>query len=319
MDLEKILEIGKTTLAIEIEELSYTQKNLNESFAKVVTKIFGAKGKLVVVGIGKSAHVGRKMVATLNSTGTPSQFLHAAEALHGDLGLLEKEDVVLCLSNSGNSPEIVALAPILKNYASYLIGMTGNPRSRLAEVSDLILSTFVNKEADPNRLAPTSSTTVQMALGDAIAVALMELRNFDQNDFAKLHPGGSLGKNLIAKVEQFINDNKPEVGENSGIRDIIISVSASKHGITVVTKDENILGVITDGDLRRMLIKNEQISNITAKDIMSVHPKTIEKTAFAREAMAILKDNNVGQLVVTDHEKYVGIIDIHTLLDEGII
>ncbi|HOB25455.1 MAG TPA: KpsF/GutQ family sugar-phosphate isomerase, partial [Kaistella sp.] len=291
---------------------------LSEDFLKAVEIINSAKGKLIIVGIGKSAHVGNKIVATLNSTGTPSQFLHASEAIHGDLGVIQKTDVVLCISNSGNSPEIVNLAPFLKEYSSALIAMTGNPNSKLAEFSDVILNTHVEKEACPIKLAPTSSTTVQMALGDALAVCLMELNGFKENDFAKFHPGGSLGKNLTAKVDQFLSSQKPQVSENSGIREIIISVSGSTHGITVVTDNEKITGVITDGDLRRMLMSEQDVSKIIAKDIMSKNPKSIDKNALAKEAMAVLKEKNIGQLIVTENGKYFGIIDIHRLLDEGI-
>ncbi len=318
MNTSEILDLAKKSLEIEISELENLKNRLGEDFLKAVEIISSAKGKLIVVGIGKSAHVGNKIVATLNSTGTPSQFLHAAEAIHGDLGVIQIQDVVQCISNSGNSPEIVNLVPFLKSYSSALIGMTGNLKSKLAENSDVVLNSFVEKEACPNKLAPTSSTTVQMALGDALAVCLMEIKNFKENDFAKFHPGGSLGKNLTATVEQFLSTQKPEISENSGIRDIIISISASSHGITVVTDKEQILGVITDGDLRRMLMKNEDISGVTAKEIMSRNPKFIEKNALAKEAMKILKDNNIGQLIVTENGKYYGIIDIHRLLDEGI-
>lgn len=314
----EILDLAKKSIQIEITELQRLSDRIDEQFAKAVETIYSAKGKLIVVGIGKSAHIANKIVATLNSTGTPSQFLHAAEAIHGDLGLIQKQDVVLCISNSGNSPEIVSLVPFLKKYASALIGMTGNLKSKLAEGSDIVLDTNVEVEACPNQLAPTSSTTVQVALGDALAVCLMELRQFKDSDFAKFHPGGSLGKNLTATVEQFLSPQKPEVSQDASIKEVIISVSASKHGITIVTENGNIVGVITDGDLRRMLIDNEDIKNITAKDIMSKNPKSIEKTALAKEAMKILKENNIGQLIVTENNDYHGIIDIHRLLDEGI-
>ena len=318
MNQPDILQLAKNAIDIEISELENLKNRLNEDFLKAVETINSAKGKLIIVGIGKSAHVGNKIVATLNSTGTPSQFLHASEAIHGDLGVIQKTDVVLCISNSGNSPEIVNLAPFLKEYSSALIAMTGNPNSKLAEFSDVILNTHVEKEACPIKLAPTSSTTVQMALGDALAVCLMELNGFKENDFAKFHPGGSLGKNLTAKVDQFLSSQKPQVSENSGIREIIISVSGSTHGITVVTDDEKITGVITDGDLRRMLMSEQDVSKIIAKDIMSKNPKSIDKNALAKEAMAVLKEKNIGQLIVTENGKYFGIIDIHRLLDEGI-
>jgi len=318
MNQPEILQIAKNAISIEIKELENLKNRLDDNFLKATELINSAAGKLIIVGIGKSAHVGNKIVATLNSTGTPSQFLHASEAIHGDLGVIQKTDVVLCISNSGNSPEIVNLLPFLKDYSSALIGMTGNLNSKLAEFSDVILNSSVEKEACPIKLAPTSSTTVQMALGDALAVCLMELNGFKENDFAKFHPGGSLGKNLTAKVEQFLSSQKPQVSENANIREIIISVSGSSHGITVVTDNEKITGVITDGDLRRMLLSEQDLSKIIAKDIMSAHPKSIDKNALAKEAMQILKDKNIGQLIVTDHGKYHGIIDIHRLLDEGI-
>jgi len=318
MDRTNIISIAKNTLEIEISELEKLKNRIDDHFARAVEIIHSAKGKLIVVGIGKSAHVGNKIVATLNSTGTPSQFLHASEAIHGDLGVIQKQDVVLCISNSGNSPEIANLVSYLKDYSSALIGMTGNKTSKLAEFSEVILDTHVDVEACPNKLAPTSSTTIQMALGDALAVALMELNDFKANDFAKFHPGGSLGKNLTSRVEQFLSSQKPQVTEDASIRDVIISISASSHGITVVTNEDQLIGVITDGDLRRMLMKGEDISKVLAKDIMSAHPRTIEKEALAKEAMKILKDNNIGQLVVTENGKYFGIIDLHKLLDEGI-
>lgn len=313
-----IISNAKKTLEIEISELEKLRDRIDEDFEKAVKVIHAATGKLIVVGIGKSAHVANKMVATLNSTGTPSQFLHASEAIHGDLGVIQKQDVVLCISNSGNSPEIVSLVPYLKDYSSSLIGMTGNKNSKLAEFSDLILDTHVDVEACPIKLAPTSSTTVQMALGDALAVSLMELNNFKANDFAKFHPGGSLGKNLISKVDDFVSSQKPQVSENDSLKDVIISISSSRHGITVVTDQKNIIGVITDGDLRRMLMNEINISEVSAKDIMSLNPKKVERNSLAKDAMKILKDNNIGQLVVTENGKYFGIIDLHKLLDEGI-
>ncbi|UOE37071.1 KpsF/GutQ family sugar-phosphate isomerase [Chryseobacterium oryzae] len=318
MERDKIISIATSTLSIEISELEKLKQRIGDEFVKAVEIIHSAKGKLIVVGIGKSAHVGNKIVATLNSTGTPAQFLHASEAIHGDLGVIQKQDVVLCISNSGNSPEIVNLVTYLKDYSSALIGMTGNRKSKLAEFSDVILDTHVDVEACPIQLAPTSSTTNQMALGDALAICLMEWNHFKENDFAKFHPGGSLGKNLTARVEQFVSSQKPQVSQESSIKEVIISISASSHGITVVTDHEEIIGVITDGDLRRMLLNGDDISKVLAKDIMSVNPKTIEKDALAKDAMKILKNNNIGQLIVTENSKYFGIIDLHKLLDEGI-
>ncbi len=318
MNPKEILFNAHQALDIEIDELKNLRNRLNDSFIKSVLTINEVQGKLIVVGIGKSAHVANKIVATLNSTGTPSQFLHAAEAIHGDLGVIQKQDVVLCISYSGNSPEIVNLIPFLKEYSAALIAMTGNPESKLAKAADIVLDTHVDKEACPNKLAPTSSTTVQMALGDALAVCLMDLKDFKEIDFAKFHPGGSLGKNLTAKVEQFVSKNKPEVTSQASIRDVIISVSGSKHGITVVVENGEIIGVITDGDIRRMLLDQDDISQVKASDIISKNPKTIDKNSLAKEAMLILKQYNIGQLVVTDQNQYYGIIDIHKLLDEGI-
>ncbi|MBT0534251.1 KpsF/GutQ family sugar-phosphate isomerase [Riemerella anatipestifer] len=319
MKSSTLIDIAKKAIDTEIAELERLRDSLDNSFLDAVELINKSSGKLIVVGIGKSAHVGNKIVATLNSTGTPAQFLHAAEAIHGDLGVVQKNDVVLCISNSGNSPEIVNLAPYLKQYSVGLIGMTGNLKSKLAEHSDIVLNTFVEKEACPNKLAPTSSTTVQMALGDALAVCLMEINHFKDTDFAKFHPGGSLGKNLTAKVGQFLSSQKPQVSEEASIKEVIISISASTHGVTVVTEGETIKGIITDGDLRRMLMGNDDIKEIKAKDIMSLTPKTIDKEALAKEAMRILKQYNIGQLIVTDKGNYFGIIDLHTLLDEGIL
>ena len=318
MNRSHLLNLAKDALSIEISELENLKKRLDDHFLQAIELINSAEGKLIIVGIGKSAHVANKIVATLNSTGTPSQFLHASEAIHGDLGVIQKSDVVLCISNSGNSPEIVKLLPFLKDYSSALIGMTGNLNSKLAEFSAVVLDSSVENEACPIKLAPTSSTTVQMALGDALAVCLMELNGFKEQDFAKFHPGGSLGKNLTAKVDQFLSSQKPEVSENANIREIIISISGSSHGITVVTENENILGVITDGDLRRMLLSENDLTTISAKNIMSKNPKSIDKNALAKEAMVILKERNIGQLIVTENEKYYGIIDLHRLLDEGI-
>lgn len=319
LEPNSIIALAQKSIDIELNELKSLSKRIDESFVRATQVISKATGKLIVVGIGKSAHVGNKIVATLNSTGTPAQFLHAAEAIHGDLGVIQKQDIVLCISYSGNSPEIVNLIPFMKDYSDILIAMTGNPESHLAQAADIVLNTHVEFEACPNKLAPTSSTTVQMALGDALAVCLMEISGFQAKDFAKFHPGGSLGKNLTARVEQFLSTQKPEVHPQTGIRDVIISISASRHGVTVVKEDQKIVGIITDGDLRRMLMHTEDVSQMKAQDIMSKNPKTIDRGELAKTAMAILKENNIGQLVVTDQNEYYGIIDLHRLLDEGII
>ena len=315
-----LIQIAQDVFREEIQELEAIASRINDSFVDAVNAIFNAKGKLVIVGVGKSAHIANKIVATLNSTGTPSQFLHATEAIHGDLGLLRPEDVVICISKSGNTPEITYLAPILKQYASVLIGLTSNLKSELAKNSDIVLDVNVTKEACPVNLAPTTSTTSQLVMGDALAVALMKMRSFSQNDFAKYHPGGALGKRLLWTVENIVDpERKPFVQPDSSISEVINSLTSGRHGITAVLDGKKIIGVITDGDLRRMLLNNKTFDHLTAKDSASMHPKTINKAEKAREALAILRQNSIGQLVVVDDEnEYYGILDIHSILNEGI-
>jgi arabinose-5-phosphate isomerase len=316
----ELIQIAQNVFREEIQALEAISSRINESFVDAVNSIYNTKGKLVIVGVGKSAHIANKIVATLNSTGTPSQFLHATEAIHGDLGMVQPEDVVLCISKSGNTPEITYLAPILKQYASVLIGLTSNPKSELAKSSDIVLEITIDKEACPVNLAPTTSTTSQLVMGDAIAITLMKMRAFSQNDFAKFHPGGALGKKLLWTVENIVDpDRKPFVHPNSSISEVINSLTSGRHGITVVLEDNKILGVITDGDLRRMLLNNETFHHLKAKDIASMNPKTIQKSEKAREALAILRHNSIGQLVVVDeNNNYYGILDIHSILNEGI-
>ena len=320
MEKTELIQIAQNVFQDEIHELQAIASRLNDSFVEAVDAVYHIKGKLVIVGVGKSAHIANKIVATLNSTGTPSQFLHAAEAIHGDLGLLQKEDVVICISKSGNTPEITFLAPILKQYSSCLIGLTANLKSELAKNSDIVLDVNITKEACPINLAPTSSTTAQLVMGDALAVVLMKLRQFKSDDFAKSHPGGALGKRLLWTVENIVDPNKrPAVQPDSPITDVINSLTSGKHGITVVLKDEKIVGVITDGDLRRMLMNHTDFTQLTAKDIATMSPKTINKKEKAREALAILRQNSIGQLVVVDdNNSYYGILDIHSILNEGI-
>lgn len=315
-----LIQIAQDVFREEIQELEAIASRINDSFVDAVNATFNAKRKLVIVGVGKSAHIANKIVATLNSTGTPSQFLHATEAIHGDLGLLRPEDVVICISKSGNTPEITYLAPILKQYASVLIGLTSNLKSELAKNSDIVLDVNVTKEACPVNLAPTTSTTSQLVMGDALAVALMKMRSFSQNDFAKYHPGGALGKRLLWTVENIVDpERKPFVQPDSSISEVINSLTSGRHGITAVLDGKKIIGVITDGDLRRMLLNNKTFDHLTAKDIASMHPKTINKAEKAREALAILRQNSIGQLVVVDDEnEYYGILDIHSILNEGI-
>lgn len=320
MGNSELIQIAQDVFREEIQALEAIASRISESFVDAVNAIYNTKGKLVVVGVGKSAHIANKIVATLNSTGTPSQFLHATEAIHGDLGLVRPEDVVICISKSGNTPEITYLAPILKQYASVLIGLTSNLKSELAKNSDIVLDVNIDKEACPVNLAPTTSTTAQLVMGDALAVALMKLRAFTQNDFAKYHPGGALGKRLLWTVENIVDpERKPSVHPDSSITEVINSLTSGRHGITVVIDNDKIVGVITDGDLRRMLLNNETFAHLTAKDIASMNPKTIKKAEKAREALAILRHNSIGQLVVVDEENhYYGILDIHSILNEGI-
>ena len=274
------------------------------------------KGRLVVSGIGKSAIIGQKIVATLNSTGTPSIFMHAADAIHGDLGMVQQDDVVMIISKSGESPEIKVLVTLIKNLGNKLIAMVGN-----LNAADLVLNTTVSQEACPNNLAPTSSTTAQLAMGDALAVCLMEVKGFTSSDFAKFHPGGSLGKKLYLRVSDLSKLNeRPAVNQNSSIKDVIVEITRKRLGLTAVLDENDTLkGVITDGDLRRMLEKGNDIINTTAKDIMGIHPKTIEGDALAVDALDRMRKNNITQLIVTEDKHYAGVIHLHDLIREGII
>lgn len=315
-----ILNTAKKTLEAESKAIINAIALLTEDFENAVKAIFNTNGRLIVTGIGKSAHIGKKIVATLNSTGTPSVFMHAAEAVHGDLGMITKNDCILCISKSGNSPEIKVLVPLLKREGNILIGMTGNESSFLGKNSDFILNAFVEKEADPNNLAPTTSTTVQLALGDALAVALIELRKFTANDFAKFHPGGSLGKKLLLKVKDILDSNKkPAVTTSSTIQQIIFEISNKRLGVTAVLEEQKIIGIITDGDIRRMLEKTTNFGYITAKDIMTAQPKTIDAEMKVEDALNIMESHKITQLVVTNNGDYAGIIHLHDILKEGIV
>lgn len=320
MKNQDIIETAKVVFLDEITELSRIAQNLGDEFAQSVKILDEVKGKVVVVGIGKSAHIANKMVATFNSTGTKSQFLHAAEAIHGDLGLLDKEDVVICVSKSGNSQEIKDLAPILKKNASALIAMTGNTESDLAKHADLILNLTISREACPNNLAPTSSTTAQLVMGDALAVALMKMKNFTSENFAQFHPGGALGKRLLWSVEDVMDTyQRPFVNPHSSVYEVIDSLTSGRNGITVVLDDERILGVITDGDLRRMLQKHKEYQHLKAIDMLTANPKMVQKDEKAVDAFYKLRDYNIGQLVVIDrNQKYFGILDLHALIKHGI-
>ncbi|MBS7320887.1 MAG: KpsF/GutQ family sugar-phosphate isomerase [Myroides sp.] len=315
-----ILNTAKKTLEAESKAIINAIALLTEDFENAVKAIFNTNGRLIVTGIGKSAHIGKKIVATLNSTGTPSVFMHAAEAVHGDLGMITKNDCILCISKSGNSPEIKVLVPLLKREGNILIGMTGNESSFLGKNSDFILNAFVEKEADPNNLAPTTSTTVQLALGDALAVALIELRKFTANDFAKFHPGGSLGKKLLLTVKDILDsNNKPAVTTSSTIQQVIFEISNKRLGVTAVLEEQKIIGIITDGDIRRMLEKTTNFGYITAKDIMTAQPKTIDAEMKVEDALNIMESHKITQLVVTNNGDYAGIIHLHDILKEGIV
>ncbi|WP_418513673.1 KpsF/GutQ family sugar-phosphate isomerase [Corallibacter sp.] len=293
---------------------------VDTNFSKSVELIYNSKGRVIITGIGKSAIIATKIVATLNSTGTPAVFMHAADAIHGDLGLILEDDVVICISKSGNTPEIKVLVPLIKNAKNKMIAITGNPDSFLGKQADFVLNAFVEKEACPNNLAPTTSTTAQLVIGDALAVCLLELRGFSSNDFAKYHPGGALGKKLYLRVSDMSEANqKPAVTPNTNIKDIIIEISEKMLGVTAVVENDTIVGIITDGDLRRMLTKTDDFSSLTAKDIMGTNPKRIKANAMAVDAKDTMEANGISQLLVEKDGKYAGIVHLHDLIREGII
>lgn len=309
------------TIELEAQSVAGLAAFVDDSFEKAVELIHQLKGRLVISGIGKSAIVGQKIVSTLNSTGTPSLFMHAADAIHGDLGMVQQNDVVLIISKSGESPEIKVLVPLIRNFGNTLIGMVGNTGSFLAQNSDLVLNTTVSKEACPNNLAPTSSTTAQMVMGDVLAVCLMQLNGFTGQDFAKYHPGGNLGKRLYLRVADLITANeKPAVLPGASLKEVIVEITEKRLGVTAVTdNNHHVIGIITDGDLRRMLEKSNDISSITAKDILSPHPKTIAASVLAVEALDVLRKNDISQLIVEEDGKYLGILHLHDLVREGIV
>lgn len=316
-----IIPVALRTIELEAEAVAGLKAFINPDFVMAVEKIAVSKGRLIVSGIGKSAVIAQKIVATLNSTGTPSIFMHAADAIHGDLGMIQSNDIVLLISKSGDSPEIKVLAPLVKNFGNTLIGMVGNTLSFLAQNCDIILNTTVEQEACPHNLAPTTSTTAQMVMGDALAVCLMELKGFNSEDFAKFHPGGTLGKKLYLRVEDLSAQNeKPKVLPTASIKEVIVEMTQKRLGATVVTDEaENILGIITDGDLRRMLEKTISFDKLCAKDIMSSHPKTIDAGELAVTALELMKKSNINQLIAESKGKYSGIIHLHDLVKEGII
>ena len=321
MTKEIIISSALRTLTLQANAVKALNAFINDDFVKAVEGIVASKGRLVVSGIGKSAIVAQKIVSTLNSTGTPSIYMHAADAIHGDLGMIQANDVVMIISKSGNSPEIKVLVPLVKGFGNLVIGMVGNTQSFLAQNANILINTSVSQEACPNNLAPTTSTTAQMVMGDALAICLMEIKGFNSDDFAKFHPGGSLGKKLYLRVADLLSVNqKPFVAPESSLKEAIVAISRSRLGAAAVINESNqICGIITDGDLRRMLEKMDDLSTLKAKDIMSPSPKKISGSALAAEALELMRQNNINQLLVVDNECYSGIIHIQDLIREGII
>jgi arabinose-5-phosphate isomerase len=317
---KNILEIARKTIKSESKSIAKLADLLTDDFSKAVEIIFNSKGRLVVTGIGKSAIIAQKIVASMNSTGTPSLFLHASEAIHGDLGMVQPQDVIICISKSGNSPEIKVLIPILKHFGNSLIAITGNTTSFLAKGADFILDTTVENESCPNNLAPTNSTTAQLVMGDALAVCLMELREFKAQDFAKYHPGGALGKKLLLRVGDMLDQShKPEVEPETNIKKVIFEISEKRLGVTAVIENNKVIGIITDGDIRRMLNNNDTFVHLTAKDIMTKNPKTIQLSSMVSDALNVLEDFSITQLIVTDQDEYKGVLHLHDILKEGIV
>lgn len=317
-----IKSVALRTIGLEAEAIASLQTMVNDDFEKAVRAIYNMKGRLVISGIGKSALIAQKLVATLNSTGTPAVFLHAADAIHGDLGMVQQDDVVMIISKSGESPEIKVLVPLVRNFGNIMIGMVGNISSFLARQSNIVLNTTVSQEACPNNLAPTSSTTAQLVMGDAIAVTLMELKGFTSEDFARFHPGGILGKKLYLRVSDlYVNNEKPQVSANASLKEVIVEISKKRLGTTAVIDENNrLLGIITDGDLRRMLEKNIPLDSVIAKEIMTLNPKTITADALAVEALDRLRKFDISQLVVVTGEmEYNGFVHLHDLIREGLI
>ncbi|WP_375234813.1 SIS domain-containing protein [Winogradskyella sp.] len=315
-----ILDIAKSTITMESKAIANLVDLLTDDFAIAIELIYNSKGRVIITGIGKSAIIANKIVATLNSTGTPSVFMHAADAIHGDLGLILEDDVVICISKSGNTPEIKVLVPLIKNAKNKMIAITGNKDSFLGQQADYVLNAYVKQEACPNNLAPTTSTTAQLVIGDALAVCLLKLRGFSSKDFAKYHPGGALGKRLYLRVNDLSSVNeKPEVTLNASLKEVIIEISEKMLGVTAVTENSKILGIITDGDLRRMLSKSDDIANLKAKDIMGSNPKSINEDAMAVDAKEVMEEHGISQLLVEKDGKYAGVVHIHDLIKEGII
>ena len=317
---QSILKTAKTTIKLESKAINNLSDLLTEDFADAVELIYQSKGRVIITGIGKSAIIANKIVATLNSTGTPAVFMHAADAIHGDLGLILEDDVVICISKSGNTPEIKVLVPLIKNANNKMIAITGNIDSFLGQQSDFILNAYVAQEACPNNLAPTTSTTAQLVMGDALAVCLLELRGFSSKDFAKYHPGGALGKRLYLRVNDLSSQNqKPQVGLETSLKEVIVEITEKMLGVTAVVDNDEIVGIITDGDLRRMLSKSDDFTSLKAKDIMSNNPRRISEDAMAVDAKEVMEEYNISQLLVEYNGKYAGVVHLHDLIKEGII
>lgn len=315
-----IIEAAKRSISEQGDAIKNIVNFLDDSFAEAVELILKSNGRVIITGIGKSAIIANKIVATLNSTGTPSIFMHAADAIHGDLGLVQKKDIIICISKSGNTPEIKVLVPLLKRAGNPLIAITGNKNSFLGEESDFVFNSYVDKEVCPNNLAPTTSTTAQLVIGDALAVCLLQMKDFSSDDFAKYHPGGALGKKLFLTVRDLAMKNeKPNVGLNSNIKDVIIEISEKRLGVSAVIEQNKIKGIITDGDLRRMLAKTENFTNLSAIDIMTKNPKSIDINAMAVDAIQLMEKHEITQLLVTDNEMYAGVVHLHDLMKEGIL
>jgi len=316
----EIKQIARQTLRDESEAILHLINYVDDDFYRCIEMIYHSTGRVIITGIGKSAHIANKIVSTLNSTGTRAIFLHAADAIHGDLGMIRDDDIIICISKSGETPEIKVMLPLLKLLGNKLIAMVGNPESYLARTADLVICTAVRKEACPNNLAPTSSTAAQLAMGDALAVCLIECHGFTVKDFARYHPGGSLGKKLYLKVSDLsINNEIPRVDSQANVNQTIIEISSKRLGATAVMEDERLVGIITDGDLRRMLQKNIPLDSIRARDIMTKNPRTIDQNTLVSEALDVMRQNNITQLLVLDEGRYAGVIHLHDILKEGII
>ena len=317
---KNILKTAKETILIEADAIKQLADLVSDDFEQAVMCIYNSEGRVIVTGIGKSANIASKIVATMNSTGTPAVFMHAADAIHGDLGNIQQNDVVICISKSGNTPEIKVLLPLIKNYGNKIIAITGNETSFLGEHADYTISSYVEKEACPNNLAPTTSTTAQLVIGDALAICLLNLKDFSSKDFARYHPGGTLGKKLYLRVSEIAEKNEaPKVERDTAIKDVIVEISKKRLGTTAVTENDEIAGIITDGDIRRMLENSTDISTLKAQDIMSMNPISVSADTMAVNALDIMQKNNITQILVTKNGKYAGVVHFHDLLKEGII